>query len=49
MSKIGPFGNLFRKFFEIASLQYQQPTITHANPAGTTPCQRLQIARCPSM
>ena len=49
MSKIGPFGNLFRKFFQIASHEYQQPSITPANPAGIASCQRLHIARCPSM
>ena len=49
MSRIELFGNLFWEFFEITSHEYQQPSITHANHAGITSCQRLHIARCPSM
>ena len=40
---------LSKIFFQIASHEYQQPSITHANPAGIASCQRLHIARCPSM
>ena len=49
MSKIELFGNHFRKFFEFASHEYQQPSITPMNHAGIASCQRLHIARCPSM
>jgi hypothetical protein len=49
MFKIGPFGNHFRKIFEIASHEYQQPSITPANHAIIASYQRLHIARCPSM
>ena len=49
MSKIGPFGNHFRKFFEIASHEYQQPSITPANHACIISYQRLHIACYPSM
>ena len=49
MSKIELFGNLFRIFFQIAPHEYQQLSIIPANHASITSCQRLHIARYPSM
>ena len=41
MSKNELLGKLFRKVFQIVSHKYQQLSITHANPASITSCQRL--------
>ena len=40
---------LSKNFFQIASHEYQQPSITPANHVSVTSCQRPHIARCPSM
>ena len=37
------------EFFEIPSYEYQQPLIIPENQVSVTSCQRLHIARCPSM
>ena len=47
--QIRAFWKPLSKFFEITSHEYQKPAITHAISASTTSCQRLHIARCPSM